>query len=145
MFKLLHERQRGGLRFHRVGSVRTVSQRPTFSLCPQVGGRQKGTLFGNAQDDGSSNTLITMVISNSTNLVEISVAILRLGGAFHGLYNSTAKSAAVFVTQSDYNALKTGLAGGATIPISLTANGVTRSRRSDFCRGASHELVSTMR
>lgn len=90
------------------------------------------TIFsGNAQDDGSTPTLITMVIGNCAQLIEMSVTILKSGEAFHGSYNPKISSAAVFVTQADFKSLKDDLAGGATIPVSITVN--TNNAVTQFC------------
>jgi hypothetical protein len=81
------------------------------------------TIFsGNGQDHGSTSTLINMVITDSVNLVQMSVVTHKVGVLFHGNYNPTLLSAAVFVAQADFAALKAQLANGATIPISITVD-----------------------
>ena len=90
--------------------------------------------IGNAQDHGSTPTLINMVITGSAGLVQMSVVAHKAGVLFHGNYNPTLLSAAVFVAQTDFASLKAQLAGGATIPISIIVdqnNAVTQ-----FCFAA---------
>lgn len=77
---------------------------------------------GNGQDHGSTPTLINMVISGSVDLVQMSVAIHKVGVVFRGTYNPTIRSAAVFVSQAEFTALKGQLANGALVPISISVD-----------------------
>lgn len=77
---------------------------------------------GNGQDHGSTPTLINMIVTNSANLVQMSVAMHKVGMPFRGNYSPTALSAGVFVSQEEFIALKALLVGGAIIPISITVD-----------------------
>ena len=81
------------------------------------------TIFGgNGQDHGSSPTLINMIITESADLVEMSVVAHKAGVLFHGSYNPAILSAAVFIDPTDFASLKLQLANGAIIPISVTVD-----------------------
>jgi hypothetical protein len=78
------------------------------------------TFSGQGQDHGSTPTLINMTITGSADWTSASV----IAGGFTGIYDKDKKSSVVFISPSDFAALKSQLAGGNRVPVTL---GVTES------------------
>lgn len=76
-------------------------------------------MAGNASDAGSTSKLIRLQVKNCAQLKAVGVAIHPVDAQFHGTYTPT--TANIFVSQDEFNALKSDLAQSPEIGISVTS------------------------